>query len=356
MAILLFSNSLDAMPESENLSGSNLPRTNLLVWADARGSVKPVRNPREWAHRRESILKAMQQVMGPMPGKGKRCPLDLRLLEEVDCGSYIRRDITFAAEPGDRVPAYLLIPKAVLRGSQAPGVLCLHQTHAQGRKVVVGLGNSPNDQYGVELVERGYVCIAPAYPLLADYAPDVKGLGYASGTMKAIWNNRRALDVLESIPGVKRGRFASIGHSLGGHNGVFTAVFDERIQLVISSCGLDAFRDYMGGNIQGWTSDRYMPRLKELPAERRPFDFDEVIAAIAPRRVHLCAPIGDDNFKWRSVDAVAAAARPVFDLLQSAGHLTVVHPDCKHLFPREERERAYGLIEQTIGKGSSSKQ
>ncbi|MBM3821742.1 MAG: hypothetical protein FJ404_02430 [Verrucomicrobia bacterium] len=330
-------------------------RTNVLQWRDAAGGLKPVRTPEEWQHRRRDILSAMQGIMGPLPAKNRSNPPSFRVLEEIDAGTYVRRDIVFEADPGDPVPAYLLIPKAVLRGASAPGILCLHQTHAQGRKVVVGLGQSPHDQYGVELVERGYVCIAPAYPLLADYAPDLEKLGYASGTMKAVWNNLRALDLLESIPGVQRGQFASIGHSLGGHNGIFTAVFDERIKAVVSSCGLDAFRDYMKGNIKGWTSVRYMPRLAQTTAASLPFDFDEILATIAPRRVHLCAPKGDSNFFWWSVDQVAGHAQPVFDLLGSKNGLSVVHPDCGHLFPPEERERAYRIIEEVLGPGAAGR-
>ena len=58
----------------------------------------------------------MQLVMGRLPGREKRCPLDVKVEEEVDCGSYVRRSITYSSEPGSRVPAYLLIPKQVLRG------------------------------------------------------------------------------------------------------------------------------------------------------------------------------------------------------------------------------------------------
>ena len=53
----------------------------------------------------------MQEVMGPLPGTEKRVSLDVHLREEVDCGSYVRRLIDYASEPGGRVPAYLLIPK-----------------------------------------------------------------------------------------------------------------------------------------------------------------------------------------------------------------------------------------------------
>jgi len=136
---------------------------------------------------------------------------------------------------------------------------------------------------------------------MANYQPDLKALGYRSGTMKAIRDNIRGLDYLESLPYVRRGKFGAIGHSLGGHNAIYTAVFDERIKVVVSSCGFDSFVDYMDGNIKGWTSERYMPKLLEYQdsLEKVPFDFHELIGTLAPRPVFINAPLGDTNFKWR---------------------------------------------------------
>src|SRR5437660_8594987 len=163
---------------------------------NTKGHALSAKSVRDWQKRRAAIVRAMQEVMGPLPGKEKRCPLDVHVEEEVDGGDYVRRFLTYASEPGSRVPAFLLVPKAVLQTKQkASGVLCLHQTHSLGQKAVVGLGNSPNDEYGVDLVKRGYVCLAPAYPLLANYQPELKALGYESGTMKAIWDNMRGLDL-----------------------------------------------------------------------------------------------------------------------------------------------------------------
>jgi len=53
----------------------------------------------------------MERVMGVLPGNEKRCALDCKVEEETDCGGYVRRFLTYASEPGGRVPAYLLIPK-----------------------------------------------------------------------------------------------------------------------------------------------------------------------------------------------------------------------------------------------------
>jgi dienelactone hydrolase len=333
---------------------SDLPRTrldrfNLLLYHDPAGQVRPVKSLADWAERRAEAVRGMIAVTGPVPGPEKRVPLDVRVESEEDCGAFVRRFLTYAAEPGERVPAYLLLPKAALTaGVKCPAVLSLHQTHALGQKVVVGLGQSTNDEYGVELAQRGFVCLAPAYPQLANYQPDLKALGYRSGVMKAIWNNMRGLDLLESLPFVRGARFGAIGHSLGGHTAVFTAVFDPRVVIVASSCGLDAFVDYMDGNIRGWTSERYMPRLLDYSLAEIPFDFSELIGALAPRVCFISAPLGDTNFKWRSVDAIARAAAPVYELYGAPDRLRVEHPNCGHLFPTEMRTLAYRLLEQTL--------
>jgi hypothetical protein len=335
-----------------------LDRNNLLTYRDAEGAIRPVRTVADWEKRRAEILAGAQQVMGPLPGADRRCPLDLKVEEEKDCGGYVRRLISYAAEPGSRVPAYLLVPKAALAGGRpAPAVLCLHPTdNAIGHKVVVGLGGKTNCHYAAELAERGYVTLAPSYPWLANYQPDLKVLGYASGTMKAVWDNIRSLDLLESLPFVKRGGFGAIGHSLGGHNAIYTAVFDPRIRVVVSSCGLDSYLDYysekpeMWSPGQGWTQDRYMPRLAEYRGRLAdiPFDFHELIGALAPRVCFINAPLGDSNFKWRSVDAIVAAAAPVYRFKDAPQNLQVAHPDCEHDFQLPARERAYKLFDENL--------
>jgi len=336
---------------------ARLSRTNLLLYRTPAGAVRAVQNVIDWQKRRAEILAGMQRVMGPLPGAEKRCPLDPQVTEEVDCGDYVRRSVSYSSEPGSRVPAYLLVPKRALTESvKAPGVLALHQTHPAGQKVVVGLGNSTNDEYGVALVKRGFVVLAPPYTMLANYWPDLRSLGYQSGTMKSIWDNVRGLDYLSMLPFVRTNGFGVIGHSLGGHNGVYTAVFDERIKVVVSSCGLDSFLDYFGGDPQvwkperGWCQLRYMPALTNYAGHLPdiPFDFQELIGALAPRVCFISAPLGDSNFRWRSVDEIAKAARPVYELYGMPQHLQIAHPDCDHLFPEEMREKAYRLLEENL--------
>ena len=336
-----------------------LPRENLLVYRGPGGNAELVKSVADWSKRRAEILAGMTSVMGPLPGAEKRCPLDMKVEEEVDCGTYTRRLITYASEPGSRVPAYLLVPRTLLDGSgkTAPAILTLHGTDdTVGHGIVVGLGKRPNRQYASELAERGYVTLAPNYPILAKYRPDIKALGWQSGTLKAVWDNIRGLDLLESLPYVRKGPFGAIGHSLGGHNSVYTAVFDDRIGAVVSSCGLDSYLDYYGGDParwrpeQGWCQTRYMPKLAEYRGRLPdiPFDFHEMIGAIAPRNVLIIAPLRDANFRHESVDRVARAASQVFSLYGHPERLRVLHPNCEHDFPDAMRQEAYTLFDSVL--------
>jgi hypothetical protein len=310
------------------------------------GEVVPIISQQEWEKKRAKVLLAMQEVMGDLPGEEKHCQLDVKVEEEIDCGSYLRRLVSYSAEPESRVPAYLLIPKGALEGELARAVLCLHPTQLElGNKTVIGLGGKPNRAYAAELAERGFVTLAPAYPHLAEYWPDLKKLGYASGTMKAIWDNMRGIDLLESLPFVSGKKVGAIGHSLGGHNSIYTAVYDDRIGVIASSCGFDSYQDYMDGDLSGWHQERYMPRMKEYPLSQVPFDFYDMIAALAPRPCFISAPLRDSNFKWKSVSKIVEIASQVYDTYGVKNNLSVMHPDCEHDFPSDMREKAYLLFE-----------
>lgn len=336
---------------------ARLDRTNLLIYRDEQGKIQPVRSQADWLRRRAAILEAMQEVMGPLPERARAVPLDVKIQREVDEGAYLQRLISYVGDAGDRVPAYLLIPKQALKpGAQLPGLLGLLGTgmsaNAFSKAALESEGlprwNDSRD-YAREVAERGFVTLIPAYPHLGEYRPDLKGLGYQSGTMKAIWNNIRGLDLLDELSFVRSGRYGTIGHSLGGHNSIYTAVFDERIQAVVSSCGFDSYLEYMDGKIDGWAQERYMPKIKDYPLAEIPFDFHEMIAALAPRACFVNAPRGDSNFKWKSAAAVVATAKQIYKLYNVEDRLQIEHPDAAHSFPEEQRAQAYRFLERYVG-------
>lgn len=341
---------------AEEASASEAPRyadhSKLLVVEDAAGSLQPVKTPGDWQRRREHILKGMERAMGAFrdasgPASPAKLPLDLRVEKEETLEKAIRKRVTFVAEEGDRVPAYLLLPRD-LKG-KAPAVLCLHQTTSIGKGEPAGVGGKPSLHYALHLAERGYVTLAPDYPNFGDHPFDTYGHSYASGSMKAIRDNVRALDVLQSLPEVAADRIGCIGHSLGGHNAMFTAAFDVRIKALVSNCGFNAFRHYYGGDLKGWSSRTYMPRIPSFGGwSGMPFDFHEVVAAFAPRPFLAIGPLRDSNFAVEGVREAVNSAREVYKLLGAEDRLRAEYPDCEHDFPPESRELAYAWLDKWL--------
>lgn len=315
------------------------------------GTLKKAQSPQDWKIRRQHILGGFHSVIGPLPEPSGQWPLDIQVLKEETCGRYMRKHITYLSEPGDPVPAWLLIPHE--HAKPLPAALCLHQTIEIGKDEPVGLGKNSELAYGHELAERGYVVLAPDYPTFGenDNLPETYGMGYDSITAKGIWNHRRAVDLLVSLPEVDPERIAVIGHSLGGHNSLFLAAVDLRIKAAVSSCGFCTFPTYYGGNLRGWAQYRYMPRIEtiyNLDAERMPFDFDGLLAAIAPRAVFISAPVQDDNFSVEGVKDAVEKARAVFALHNASDKLVAHHPEAEHSFPREMRMAAYAALDHWL--------
>jgi fermentation-respiration switch protein FrsA (DUF1100 family) len=284
-----------------------------------------------------------------LPDPSHKVPLDVQVTEEVKTPHYVRKKLSYAAENADRVPAYLLVPFG--RQGKLPAVLCLHQTVPIGKAEPAGFGKRENLRYAVHLAERGYVTLAPDYPSFGEYPYDFAKSPYQSGSMKAVWNNMRAIDLLQSLPEVDGERIGCIGHSLGGHNTMFTAAFDTRIKALVSNCGFTSFPKYYGGKLKGWTSARYMPLIAskyDLKPEKVPFDFPDVVAALAPRAFLASAPLHDDNFEVSGVRDCIAAARPVYESLGAKDKLAANYPDCKHEFPPAVRKVAYDWLDRWL--------
>jgi len=352
---------LDWFPSAPTPERTRLDRDDLMQFRSSDGGIQSVKTQGDWKKRRAEVLRGMQSVMGNFPEDEKRVELDLIVEEKVDMGNYVRQLISYQSEVGSRTPAYLCIPKtALVKKARVPAVLCLHPTDSvNGHKVVVGLAGKENRQYAAELAERGYVTISPSYPHLANYYPNLGKLRYLSGTMKAIWDNSRAIDLVESLPFVDSSKGVGvIGHSLGGHNAIYTAVFDGRITAIVSSCGFDTYPDYKDGAENnwffgsGWCQIRYMPRMSDYRGDLEgiPFDFTEMLGVLAPRSIFVNAPLHDSNFHWESVDRCVAAAAPIYVMLGAKDGIEVAHPDCGHDFPKEMRERAYQLMARVLKK------
>jgi predicted dienelactone hydrolase len=171
--------------------------------------------------------------------------------------------------------------------------------------------------------------------------------------MKAIYDNMRSIDLLQSLDYVNADQIGCVGHSLGGHNTMFTAAFDTRIKSLVSSCGFTRFHKYYGGKLKGWTSDRYMPLINskyQNDPNQVPFDFTEIVASFAPRAFLACAPVNDSNFEVSGVKDVIRIAQPVYQLSGHPENLQATYPEAQHDFPPATRETAYQFFDQHLKK------
>ena len=315
----------------------------------------PTRNKQEWGHRRLATLKNMQSVMGGLPEKSPS-PLDLRILKQERVGGIIRRKVTFVSEVlaagPDRVSAYLLLPDGSSPTRRNAAVLCLHQTTRIGKGEPAGVGGKPDLHYALELAQRGYVTLAPDYPNFGGYEFDPYSHGYASATMKGIVNHRRAIDLLQSLPEVDPERVGVIGHSLGGHNALFLAAFDERVKVIVTSCGFTSFAKYKNGNLTGWSHKGYMPRIADRYAKdpkQMPFDFSDILVSLAPRAVFINAPLRDDNFEVSGVKDCVEAALPVYSkIFHTRKKLEAAYPSSAHEFPTVVRQASYRFLDRWL--------
>lgn len=323
-------------------------------FVDRDGREQPVRTANDWAQRRADILVGFAATTGSLPDRSNLGPVRYRSVPEsrVEEAGFVREKLFVDANDGDHIPAWLLRPAHAKSDRRLPAVIALHQTSRQhGKDEIVGLAGSPNLAYARELAQRGFVVIVPEYPSLGEYVYDFSRDRYESGTLKGLWNHLRCVDLLTELPDVDASRIAAIGHSLGGHNAIWLGVVDVRVRAVVSSCGWTELPSYNGGNLKGWDGERYMPRFREAYGnhpDRVPWDYPELIAALAPRGFYSNSPLHDTNFPVEGVRRTVPEAAKIFSLLGVPDRLQVRYPDCGHDFPPEVREEAYRFIEASL--------
>lgn len=321
---------------------------DLTYYKNRTGQRHTIKNVSDWETRRQHILANMQVVIGKLPGPTSRVSLNVRFDERVQVEKLWRHKINYQTDPYDRVAAYLFTPRQT-DGRKLPAILCLHQTARAGKDEPAGLTGKTTMHYGIELARRGYVVLMPDYPSMGEHNYDFDAkYGYISGTMKAIWDNVRSVDLLQSLEYVDGNRIGCIGHSLGGHSAIFTAAFEPRIKVIVSSCGFTRFHK---DDMPSWTSPKYMPLIASKfgnDADRVPFDFTEIVGSFAPRPFLACAAVHDRDFDVSGVRDVMASARKAYELYGQADRLTGFYPDTPHDFPDDARETAYRFLDKYL--------
>ena len=144
---------------------------------------------------------------------------------------------------------------------------------------------------------------------------------------------RAAVDALEKDSLVDSQHISIFGYSLGGAVGLYTAALDSRINGVVSISGFTAMRTDTAvkgtGGIARYSVERgLMPRLGFFIGheEQLPYDYNELIATIAPRPALIVEPQLDRDATVADVHAAVEQARKIYSLQNAESKLGLYEP------------------------------
>ncbi len=307
---------------------------------------------------RVRLRETWRDLLGPSRPNPK--PLEAVVLEEVPFGNYVRRKVEYTGDPGERIRAWLFIPRA-LKG-KAPAMLCLHQTVQSGKDQCAGVSEiQPELAFGPLLAERGFVTLCPDaicfgeryqvggsfYCHYGDAVRIYAGDAGRSIMSKMVDDARRAVDYLAALPMVDKQRIGSIGHSHGGYGTLFAMAFDERLQVGVVSCGFTCFRSDPLPD-RWYRRTALIPRLGgfEKDMAQTPVDFQHLFAAISPRPLFLSVALKDGIFpkpgdcQWLQQDAQSVYRRD-----KKADNFQLYAFEGAHAFTPEARDRAWAFLD-----------
>jgi dienelactone hydrolase len=309
-----------------------------------------------WAGQRQRILAGVENVFGKPPAE--KVPLDPQVISEEDCGSYVRRKVSIAVQPGDRMPAYLLVPKKL--SGKAPAIVCFYgTTSGAGKLTTVGLsGGKPgtppekNRDFAVWMAEAGYVAFAGDYlrdgervkPGRRPYDTTDFYKQFPDWSIhgKDAWDTSRAIDYLQTLDFVDADKIGMVGHSYGGHSTIFTTALEPRIQCAVANGPVSEFIHHGmhwavpkgGGNSQSLPAMR--PYVLD-PTQPPPVTFYEFTSLIAPRPLLVGQAVGE---RRPMEEENHAAVKQVYEALGSPEKVKYLWYPGDHDFPPAMREAA----------------
>ncbi len=177
---------------------------------------------------------------------------------------------------------------------------------------------------------------------------------------KMVADTRAAIDAVSALGTTDPNQIYIVGLGLGAQVGLLTAALDDRVKGVATITGLGSLGT-MNVDIEGVRRYSHlhglMPKLGFFLGHenRLPFDFDQVLAAIAPRPVLAVAPTMDRYYPLEDVRRLAAAVEPVYRLLGREQGIEVLAPKEFSRFPNAIQKPAYDWIGALAGRPVASK-
>lgn len=226
------------------------------------------------------------------------CPLNVQVTKTTPADGFEIRTLTYEAEPGDRIPALLLVPKGVGASNPAAAIAVWHQHNGEwhlGKSEPAGLAGNPMHHTGAALAREGYVVLCPD-ALCFEERQDQTGklqagnferfefLRYTVAGRCMAWKNildmRRAVDFLVSLPEVKTDKIGCYGHSMGSTHTWLVGPWEPRLKCLVGNCCLPTYKAIHREHML-----HCFPNF--VPGVFQHGDTPDIVALIAPRPLLL---------------------------------------------------------------------
>jgi cephalosporin-C deacetylase-like acetyl esterase len=160
-------------------------------------------------------------------------------------------------------------------------------------------------------------------------------------------DTRAAIDALSKETQVDSNRIYLLGYSMGANIALHTAVLDPRVKGVVSLNGFtpmrtDTEKKGTGGIARYYREHDLLPRMGAFAGKEAqlPYDYDELIAAIAPRPVYVLAAQFDRDATAADVKLAVEQAKKVYALYNAPDNVMLDEPWDYNRLPLGTQDRA----------------
>lgn len=303
---------------------------------------RAIKNLQAWEEKVADIKKRVKWGLGEEPpsiGPGQQTDY----LQEVVGLPRVSRDITSSPLLFGRLyyPANITVDN---NSARLPVVIWLHEySYSTG----IGKAGSiitmfVNAGFGVCLYDQiGFgTRLAEESRLFYERFPHWSKMG------RMVADVRWAVDALTENELIDPERIYVAGYSLGGTVGLYSAALDERIAGMISVCGFTPMRL----NVPGKTAEGIyeyshlhglLPRLGFFVKNEThiPYDFHEILAAIAPRPLLVIASSWDQYASFSDIQHCVDEVKKVYELYKAKDKLKIFTPEDYNRFSDEMKDK-----------------
>lgn len=166
---------------------------------------------------------------------------------------------------------------------------------------------------------------------------------------------RWAVDALSEMEFIDSKRIYVAGYSLGGAVGLYSAALDERIAGMISICGFTPMRfNTPGKTAEGIYEYSHLhgllPRLGFFVKNETniPYDFHEILSAIAPRPLLIIAPTWDQYASYSDIQNCVNKVNSIYDLYKQKDKVELFSPEDYNRFSEDMKEKVVAWMKQNF--------